>query len=154
MLMLAKRLSDMTTDDVLNIALIVMFIGLVSIVIMMIMKRKVDSENAAQPIRSVEATVIDMQKLEANAIAFEVWVMFEDTDGKRMRLMCKANHDFIVGDKGYATWQGSKLISFARGKKAPVHQTDPAQGAAPMPQGKIPAWKQVELENKEKQNMN
>ena len=91
-----------------------------------------------------------MQRVDSNTIAVVTWTLFETSDGNRVRLSGKANNTYVIGDKGYLKWQGTRLISFERGKVAPNNPTN-TYGAAPQPQGKIPAWMQVEMEKQAKQ---
>lgn len=119
MSLLARRISDITTDDILSFALIFMCVGVTCLFIMLAWKKKNDRETRYMPVEGMEASIVDKQQLSPNTYAFEVWVLFEGDDGRRIRLMCKSNNDYVIGDKGYVKWQGTKLFSFERGKKAP-----------------------------------
>lgn len=104
------------------------------------------AENDALPIAGADATIIDMPRIGSNQIAITTWVMFETSDGRRMKLSCGANNHYVIGDKGYLRWQGTRLVSFELGKcKYESH------GAVTQPQGRIPAWKQVEMEKQARQ---
>lgn len=157
MVFLAKKIGNFTAGDILMIFPILLGLFIIAAIVYGVIKKRQEAENNAQPVQSADAIIVDKQKIEPNTIAFETWVLFETEEGKRMRLICKANNDYVVGDKGYLKWQGTRLFSFERGKKAPSaanSQYDPAKlayRATPQPQDKIPAWKQVEMENQAKQ---
>ena len=154
MVVLDTRISDITVEEVLQFGFPVLIgLAIIALVFAYIAKRKRDAENDAQPILEENAKVIGKQEVASNAIAFEVWVMFETETGKRVRLNCKPNDVYIVGDEGCLKWQGTRLYSFERGKRA-VPQNKTAQstvyGASPASQGYIPAWKRVEMMEAEK----
>ena len=157
MVILAKRLSDLTTGDILFFAMVMMIACAVFCVIAGILKKREDEKNSYLPVRGMQATIIDVPQLQQNTIAFQVPIMFETSEGNRVRLLCKANHDYLVGDTGYLQWQGSRFISFERGKTGSAAPTAGSVGMhstyaqSASYQGHIPAWKQVELEKKAKE---
>lgn len=113
---LAKRLGDITTDDIAEMipfALIIMVA--ISIISIIIVKSK-DAENDSKPIQEMMATIIDKQQVAATQVAITIWVIFEADDGTRVRVSCKASENYVVGDRGYLKWQGNRLISFSLGK--------------------------------------
>ena len=117
MLILAKKIGDITTDDIAGA--IPLFLAIcvgIMIISWAILKTK-NKENAAMPVEGMLATIVDMPKMEANAIVIATWILIEFPNGNRKRLSCKGNHNFVVGDYGYAKWQGTKLVSFERIKE-------------------------------------
>ena len=159
MLFLAKKLGDITTDDVLyGYAVFFVAAGIICLAIMMWV-RKVNRENAALPVQGMEARVVDLERPSSNEIKTSVWIMFEGNSGNRIRVMTRSNHSYMIGDKGYVRWQGTRLYSFERGKtEASVARQsfDPSNysySGASQPNGKIPAWMQVEMEKEQQKKM-
>lgn len=150
MIFLAKRIGDITDEDIVEALPMFMLIMAAIFVICIITIKKKDSANDALPIRGANATIVDMQKVDSNTIAIITWTMFETSDGTRVRLSTRANNTYVIGDKGYLRWQGTRLISFERGKTAPNNAgLHTSYSAAPQSQGKIPAWMQVEMEKEQ-----
>ena len=150
MIFLAKRIGDVTFEDIAEALPMFMLIMAAIFVICIIIIKKKDSENDELPIKGANATIVDMQRVDSNTIAIVTWTMFETSDGIRVRLSTRANNTYVIGDKGYLRWQGTRLISFERGKTAPNHAgLQTSYSAAPQPQGKIPAWMQVEMEKEQ-----
>lgn len=112
---LATRIGDITTDDILLIGLPVLFgLLILSWIAYSSTKHKQNAENSAKPVLGAIAKVVDKQQIAPNTIAFEVWVMFETESGERIRVVCKANNNYIIGDRGYLKYQGTKLLDFER----------------------------------------
>lgn len=129
MLFLSKRLGDITVNDIAEITpFVVLGLAVVCGICLMIIKIK-EAENNALPINGMVATIIDMQQVASNTVAFAIWVMFETEDGTRVRVSCNANENYVVGDKGYLKWQGTRLISFDRGVTCDTEQMK-SNGAA------------------------
>lgn len=78
-----------------------------------IIKKKRDAENAAKPICSEMARLVDMPHSNLDYMS-EMWVLFELNDGRRIRLLAKPKNSLVVGDVGVLTWQGSKILGFKR----------------------------------------
>lgn len=152
MVILSTKISDITVEEILQFGFPVLFgLAIIALVLYGIAKHKRDAEDDAQPILEENAKVIDKQQVAPNAIVFEVWIMFETETGKRVRLNCKPNDAYIVGDEGCLRWQGTRLYSFERGKRA-VPQTKTASSAVNgAPQGYIPTWKRVQMMEAEKE---
>ena len=155
MLFLDTRLGDITVEDIAGMIPFFLIGCVVICVISALIIKKKDSENNVLPIRSMNAKIVDKDQPAPNAVTLVGWILFETEDGNRVRVSCKESGNYVIGDQGYLTWRGSRMISFERGKTKPASgvQTNGASayGSAPMPQNKIPAWKQVELESKEEQ---
>lgn len=157
MFTLATKISDITVEEILQFGfpvLIGMFV--IALIFYCVAKHKRDVEDDARPVLQATATVVDKQQIAPNTIAFEVWVMFETESGDRVRLVCKPDHNFIVGDKGYLKWQGSRLFSFERGKSAPPNRTSVGYSSRTVatPQGSIPTWKRIQMEEEQKKMEN
>lgn len=118
MVLLAKRLMDITTDDIVQ-ALPIFFISCIVICIIcwMIVKKK-ESENEAFPVEEGEVVCVDIRYMNSTVGSLLSSIMFETEEGRRVRIAqgVPLSVDYIVGDRGYLKWQGTKLISFARGK--------------------------------------
>lgn len=115
MLLLATRLGDITVEDILGMGFpILIGLGIVAAIFYAVIVSKQNAINDAQPIQVATATVIDKQQVSPNAIAIDVWLLFETNDGRRVRLVCSAKNEIVVGDKGQMRWQGTRLISFTR----------------------------------------
>lgn len=110
--------SDISMEDIFMVFAILIGIFLVSVIALNILKRKRDAEDDEQPTLSKKAKVIDKQQLPPNTIMSisEMWVLFETEDGQRLRLNAKAINNLVVGDEGYLTWQGRRIINFERDK--------------------------------------
>lgn len=108
-------LDDITlTDIVVFLSIWFIFLGLMAVVVRALAKRR-EKEDLAQPIKRKMAKVVDMQRLEAGQMYIgEPWVMFEFSDGSRLRLNAKQNNSLIIGDIGLLTWQGRKILTFER----------------------------------------
>ena len=118
MILLAKRLGDITIDDVLLFLLCFGIVGIISWIVVIKKHRDTERENDAQPIQGMVAKIVDMENLDTNTYASRMWVLFEGNDGNRVRIYCPVKNDFIIGDKGFVKWQGNKMLSFERGKNA------------------------------------
>lgn len=146
---LATRVSDITVEEIMQFGFqILIGMTVFALIFYWVAKGRRDAADDAQPVRQATATVVDKQQIPPNAIVFEVWVMFETEYGDRVRVVCKPDHNYIVGDKGHLKWQGSRLYSFERGKTAPssCNTEGSARNGVP-PQGYIPTWKRIEMEN-------
>lgn len=87
-------------------------------VFLVIINKKRDKMDSAQPERREWARVIDRpQAGTQNGIVLEIYMMFELQDGQRLRLRAKPNNSLVVGDTGYLTWQGTKVKNFERDKR-------------------------------------
>lgn len=117
MLLLSKRLGDITTND-LAAMMPYFFIGciVICLICFFIVKSK-DAENDEKPIRTAIAKIIDRDQPQPNSVTIVGWLMFETEDGERVRVSIKAGHNYVVGDEGKLTWQGSRFISFERIQK-------------------------------------
>ncbi|MBR2889157.1 MAG: DUF2500 domain-containing protein [Oscillospiraceae bacterium] len=118
MMYLAKKIGDITIEEIAEILPFV-FLGMLAVcgICLLIIKMK-DKENDKLPVLEMAARVIDKQQVASNEIAFVIWIMFETEDGTRVRLSCKAQENYLVGDKGILRWQGTRLLSFDRNKAA------------------------------------
>lgn len=115
MIFLATRLGDITVEEILTIFFpLCITLGLLSIFVLRFIKRKDDEENIIQPIKGAVTRVVDVKQGDIFGQA-EEWVVFEAESGERIRLLCKADENFVVGDKGYLQWRGNRLLSFKRG---------------------------------------
>lgn len=142
MFYLSTRIGDITVEELAQICLPVMVgLAVVSLVIWAVMRNSQEAANNAQPVRSATVRVVDKQQIPANAIAFELWVLFETQQGERVRVMCPANNSYVIGDIGYLRWQGSKLHSFDRGSTGPQNMGQSGAGSL----SHLPAWKRVEI---------
>lgn len=141
---------SVTVEELFTIGFGVLFgVAIVAVIFYLIVAARRNSYDSAQPLRVADATVVDKQLLPANAIAFQVWVMFETDSGERVRLLCERNHNYIIGDKGRLRWQGEKISSFSRGTSsytAVQPKGTKANIDAQLAQGNLPAWKRVQLE--------
>lgn len=156
MFILSTRISDITVEEILQFGFPVLFgMAIISLVLYLGLKHARDAENDARPVQRANAKVIDKQQVAPNSIVFEIWILFETESGERVRVSCPANNNYVIGDCGCLSWQGSKLHSFQIGKSAPIIDSDrdrvmtqpsnyPSGG-----QGYIPAWKRVEMMEKE-----
>lgn len=154
MFVLATKISDITVEEIFQFGFPIMIgLAIIAWILYGAMKYRREVEDGAQPVLEAAAKVIDKQQIAPNSITIETWVMFETNSGNRMRLVCKPNNDYIIGDKGYLVWQGSRLISFERGKNGPERSVSAsnAHGGATAPQGYIPMWKRIEMMEAEKQ---
>lgn len=120
MYVLATRIGDITTDDILSF-LPALFIacGLIMLISYLII-RSSNAQNNALPVTERTATIVDLRQESAMGIITTTWILFQFSDGSRVRLVIEYNNDFMVGDKGLLKYQGNKMISFERGvtKKA------------------------------------
>lgn len=161
MLFLAKRLGDITIDDIAEMLpfFLVVMIG-VGIIFMIIIKSKQKEEeerNASYPICRMNAKIVDKMQLAPNTMmsVSQMWILFELTDGRRLKLTTRASNEWIVGDTGYLTWQGTSMIRFGRGESGPASRgtnNSPAYtgNTSAYGQDRIPAWKQVEMEREKR----
>ena len=103
-----------------------------------------NAQNAACPMESKWAKVVDKQNLPGNAILSmsQMWVVFEFADGSRRRLNIPATQTVVIGDTGTLTWQGEAMISFRQGMGVP--QSHP-QASGSFNVEHLPAWKRVEI---------
>ena len=114
MIFLAKRLGDITVDDIAAMLPVFLLVcGAICLISFIIIKKK-DAENDDLPVRSAVGKIVDKDQPVPNAVTFVGWLMFETEDGERVRVSIKSGHDYLVGDKGKMTWQGSRFISFER----------------------------------------
>ncbi len=79
------------------------------------------SKNAACPVQSKHARVIDKPQLPANTLYAEVWITFELDNGQRIRLLVNGNAQLFLGDAGMLTWQGDALRQFIRDGSPMAH---------------------------------
>lgn len=105
---------DISIDDLVIGFGVLLGLFFISLIVFLAIRKKQNDENNAQPIQRMMAKIVDKQKLDPGTIAFETWTLFETEIGARVRLVGKANNDYVVGDQGELTWQGSRLISFER----------------------------------------
>lgn len=150
MVTLAKKIGDITIEEIGQYgALSLFWIVVIILVLAFILVRKRKAENDAQPVLEENAKVIEKPETPPNSIVIIASVVFETETGKRLRLHCKPNDVYVVGDEGRLRWQGTRLYSFERGKTiSPETKTDAstADGATGTPQGHIPAWQRVQME--------
>ena len=152
MVTLATKISDITVEEILQFGFPILFgLMIIALVFYGIAKHKRNAEDDAQPILEENAKVIDKQQVAPNAIVFEVWVMFETETGKRVRLLVKPNDVYIIGDEGCLRWQGTRLYSFERGKRAAPQNKTASSAGYGAPQGYIPAWKRVQMMEAQKE---
>lgn len=107
-------MDDISLSDIFMFFMILVGLCAVMWIFVAILRGRQNAANKAQPVRREWAKVVDKQQLAPNAIAFEIWVMFELKSGQRLRLTAKAQNSLIVGDEGTLTWQGSKVQNFQR----------------------------------------
>ena len=109
----------MDMEELFMMLAIMIGMSIVMFGIAMLIKKKRDAEDAAQPMRTGFAKLVDMQQILAGQIVFgEIWVLFELDNGDRMKLNAKAENSLVVGDTGMLTWQGRKILKFERNKTA------------------------------------
>lgn len=115
--MLAKKLGDITADDIAEMfPLFIIICAAICVICVIIIKAK-DKENDNKPVKTAMAKIIDKDQPVPNAVTIVGWLLFETTDGERVRVSIKAGHDYVIGDYGKLTWQGSRLIDFSRDKQ-------------------------------------
>ena len=114
MVFLAKKIGDITTDDILVGVMAFFVIAIVGLIAMWVWKKKIDRANSYKPVESQEARVVELQQFAPGTIVFAMWIMFELSDGRRIRVTTKPNHSLVAGDQGVLTWQGSNMLSFRR----------------------------------------
>lgn len=116
MTFLVTRLGDITVEEILAIFFpLTIVLCLISGFVLWAVKRRDDEENIAQPTKGSVVTVIDVKQNGDIFSQAEEWVIFEAETGERVRLLCKAEENFVVGDKGYLQWRGNRILSFKRG---------------------------------------
>ncbi len=132
----------MDTIEIEMLLFMMVMLVIAGVVIAAVVSKMRDISNDAQPVLEAVATVVDKQQVSNGAgITPVVWVMFETETGERVRLNC-SSMEYIVGDKGYLRWQGSRVCSFARG------QTTRTSGLG-CSQEKIPTWKRIQMEEEQ-----
>lgn len=144
---MGRSISDII-DSITLSDMIGVFIGMLVLLaliygILFYMKGKEEQHNASCTMRRENAVVIE--KYPASGIAAgisEMPVLFELSNGDRVRLICKNGGEMVVGDKGCLKWQGNRYISFERD----VDANTSVASTASYDQKKIPAWMQVEME--------
>lgn len=113
---LAKRLGDITANDIAEMLPMFFLICIAICVICVIIIKTKDSQNNDKPIRTARAKIIDKDQPAPNTVTIIGWLLFETEEGERVRVSIKAGHDFVVGDCGKLTWQGTRYIEFIREK--------------------------------------
>lgn len=114
MMFLAKRLGDITANDIAEMLPMFFLICIAICVICFILIKAKDSQNNDKPIRIARARIIDKDQPTSNAVTIIGWLLFETDEGERVKISIKAGHNFVVGDCGKLTWQGTRLINFIR----------------------------------------
>lgn len=105
---------DITMDNLVILLGVLFGLGFIGFGIFVWALRKENAANNAQPVRKAVAKIVDKQQIQPGTIAFEAWILFETEDGNRVRVMGKANNDYVIGDSGDLKWQGNRLIAFIR----------------------------------------
>ena len=109
----------MDMEELTMMFAIMMGLGVISWIIVFVLKKQREDEDNAQPVCREHAKLVDMQQIPAGQIALgEIWVMFELDSGERMKLNAKAQNTLVVGDAGMLTWQGRRIHKFERNKNA------------------------------------
>ena len=116
MMFLARKLGDLTLEDMGGMLLMLLGVMIVICVICAAVIKSKEAENNSKPILTVRAKIIDKDKVNPGEIAFVIGVTFVTEDGNRMELSCSAKELLAVGDTGLLKCQGTRLISFERDK--------------------------------------
>lgn len=115
MIVLATRIGDITIEDLAGMIPIFFLVCIAIMGICYIIVKAKEAENNAMPIQEMDATIVDMARPEQGSV-IATWVLFESEDGNRVRVTCNGDNEYVIGDKGYLKWQGTRLIEFKRGK--------------------------------------
>lgn len=116
MLLLSGRVGDITVKDMASVLpLFFIICGVICLICVLVIKAK-NAESNDKPVRTAVAKIVDKDQPAANAVTIIGWLLFETEEGERVRVSVKAGHDFLIGDVGDLTWQGTRLISFTRRK--------------------------------------
>ena len=139
MYMLSRNIDP---EQLLGIFVGIMIVCVISCIVMTVLKRKSDAENARLPIRREMAMVVEKEQLPPDAIpAFSnPWILFELQDGRRVRVNGNYTHsDLILGDVGMLTWQGNRIVSFSRNTGNGQAGQRPVQPSAAAPE-QVPGY--------------
>ena len=81
-----------------------------------VLKKNNDAEDNAQPVRTEQAKLVDMQQIPpvGQIVLGEIWTLFELESGERVRLNAQVQNTLVIGDQGLLTWQGRKILKFER----------------------------------------
>ncbi len=103
--------------------IVILVLGILSAIFIAISSVNRSSKNAACPIQSKHARVIDKPTVPANTICLELLVTFELDNGERVRLIVsgKSQSQLLLGDAGMLTWQGNALRQFIRDGSPMAH---------------------------------
>lgn len=112
---MSSFIRDISLEDIFMFFAIWFALLIILAVAVIIIKKKRDAEDKAQPVRRKNARIIDMQRFDAGEIVIgEPWVLFELENGSRVKLNAKQKNHLMVGDVGLLTWQGRKILKFER----------------------------------------
>ena len=110
--------NEVTMEEIFMVFAVLFGLLIVSFVFFAVAKNKRDADNNSKPIQSGKARLVDKQQLSSDTILSisEMWVLFELENGNRVQLIAKAQNNLVIGDEGYLTWQGNKILKFERKK--------------------------------------
>lgn len=127
------KMVHISSDDIVA-ALPLFFIlcGVIMLVCFLIV-RSVEGKNNAFPVQEKNARIIDLRQETTFGLIMVTWILFEFSDGVRIRLTTDIKNDFMVGDEGILKYQGERLVSFERGeiKRYKEGQTELKKKPAP-----------------------
>lgn len=111
-----QRLSiDITADEAMLFLESMIAIAVIMCVILLVLRKKNERENAKKPVLTVGATLIDKQQIQPGQIPIGgIWVVFELENGDRVKLIADMRNSLMIGDTGTLTYQGNKILGFDR----------------------------------------
>lgn len=133
-----------SSDEVLIFFFVLLGLTVLSAIIIAAMKGSQNAQTAPRPTETRWAKVVDKQSFSGGAplSMSQMWVLFEFSDGSRLRLNTPAAQTITLGDSGMLTWQGDAMISFSQGIGA---QQSRSQASGSYNMENLPAWKRVEI---------